>query len=563
MANFIETEMLPICKYLARSKVLKVPEFQRSYAWTEDEVSQLWDDVIEAIQNHRSEYFIGPIVIKNDGGVLEVIDGQQRLTTTLIIISIIRRILRFSGDDQRADWFRNEYFGKQDVVTLNTNEKFFMNEENNKIFRDCVVADATKENITHLQSTFQKKNSNYLLLQSILTLWDLLEGYMDDKKDNLLELHNYLLEQVKVLVLEVLDEADAYVIFETLNDRGRTLDTMDLLKNHLFAKAKSYLEEVKSRWSSVKENLLEIDPKNRFLTHFWTSQYGRTSKTGLFRAIRDQIDSAKAALDFSNFLAESSRIYAALYNPDSAYWDGYPHEVRKHVLGLRVLDSQQSLPILLAASGKFEGKEFAKLAKIMVVMAVRYNLIFEGRTGVASNYYSEVPKKIMSGEFRKASHVFNHLKHIYPSDKEFRSSFMEKTISDSKKARYLLIELENYVSEEEKVVNSDPEKVNLEHVMPKNSNEFWTENITGISSGERSDYVNRLGNMALVSKDKNKRVGSKGFQDKVEMLFSKQTEFRLTVEIASYEVWNRESIVQRQGRLADLALEVWRVEMAK
>lgn len=110
--------MLPISKYLATSKIVKVPEFQRSYAWTEDEVSQLWDDVVEAIDNQKGEYFIGPIVVKDSGEFLELIDGQQRLTTSLILISIIRRMFRFAGDNDRADWFRNKFFGEQDVMTL-------------------------------------------------------------------------------------------------------------------------------------------------------------------------------------------------------------------------------------------------------------------------------------------------------------------------------------------------------------------------------------------------------------------------------------------------------------
>ena len=551
--------MLPISKYLATSKIVKVPEFQRSYAWTEDEVSQLWDDVVEAIENKRGEYFIGPIVVKNSGDFLELIDGQQRLTTSLILISIIRRMFRFSGDNERADWFRNKFFGEQDVMTLKTSEKFFMNEENNDIFRTFVIADATKDQIKERQRNYLKKNSNYLLLQSILSLWDLVENHIASDEDKLLELHSYLFEKVKILVLSVQDEADAYVIFETLNDRGRSLDTMDLLKNHLFSKSKSYINEVKEKWSLVKENLLEIDPKNRFLSHFWSSYYGRSSRTGLFRIIRDQISSAQEAVSFSNKLATSSRIYSALQNPSSSYWDSHEQETRKHILTLRLLDSQQSLPILMAASDKFEVNEFRKLSHVLVVMAVRYNLICEGRTGVSSNYYSEIPKKIRSGEYSKSAHVFRHLKPIYPSDGEFRSSFITKTLSDTKRARYLLIEIENRLSGEEKVVNSDPEKVNLEHVMPKNGNQFWTYEITNIDNESKSYYVNRLGNMALVSKDKNKRVGSKSFDEKKEQLFSLQTEFKLTQFILNADIWDKEAIDTRQELLADEAVKTWAI----
>jgi hypothetical protein len=562
MANFIETEMLAISKYLATSKILKVPEFQRSYAWTEDEVSQLWDDVVEAIDNKKKEYFIGPIVVKNNEKTLEVIDGQQRLTTSLILISIIRRVYRFSGDNERADWFRNEFFGKQDVLTLQTSEKFFMNEDNNDTFRNYVIADATKENIKEAQKKYLKKNSNYLLLQSILLLWELVEQHIGQQPEKLLELHSYLYEKVKILVMTVQDEADAYVIFETLNDRGRTLDTMDLLKNHLFSKAKNYLPEVKEKWGSVKEKLYEIDPKNRFLSHFWSSRHGRTSKTGLFRTIRDQIDTSTNAVSFANQLSESARIYSALQNPDSTYWDTHETKTKKHILTLRVLDSQQSLPVLMAAAGKFSEAEFRKLAWVMVVMAVRYNLICEGRTGVSSNYYSDIPRKINSGDYSKSAHVFNHLKSIYPSDPEFRKSFIVKSLSDTKRARYLLIEIENHCSNEEKIVNSDPEKVNLEHIMPKQSNQHWNEEYTGITNDSRSYYVNSLGNMALVSKDRNKKVGSKKFLDKKIELFSKQKEFYFTHSISNVEIWNKESIELRQRELADEAVKVWKIEMA-
>ena len=561
MANFIETEMLPISKYLATSKIVKVPEFQRSYAWTEDEVSQLWDDVVEAIENQRGEYFIGPIVVKNAESFLELIDGQQRLTTSLILVSIIRRLFRFAGDNERADWFRNKFFGEQDVMTLKTSEKFFMNEENNDIFRNFVIADATKDQIVEKQKQYLKKNSNFLLLQSIITLWDLVEKYISGNNDKLLELHNYLFEQVKILVLSVQDEADAYVIFETLNDRGRSLDTMDLLKNHLFSKSKTYLPEVKEKWSLVKENLLEIDPKNRFISHFWSSYYGRSSKTGLFRTIRDQISSASEAVDFSNKLADSSRVYSALQNPSSSFWDNHEQSTRKYILTLRLLDSQQSLPVLMAAEGVFNKTEFRKLAHVLVVMAVRYNLICEGRTGVSANYYAEIPKKIKNGEYSKSAHVFRHLKPIYPSNDEFKESFLTKTLTDTKRARYLLIEIENNISGEEKVVNSDPEKVNLEHVMPKNGNQHWISEITGIDEESRKYYVNRLGNMALVSKEKNKRVGSKSFDEKKEKLFSKQEEFTLTNMISDFEVWNKDSIDSRQMTLAESAIKTWAVEI--
>ena len=559
MANFIETDMVPIGKFLANSKLLKVPFFQRSYAWGADQVSQIWEDIVEAMQSDKQEYFLGPIVVKTNEDSLEIIDGQQRLTTCLIILSIIRRLFRFAGDDNRADLFRDEFFGKKNVETLALSEKFCMNDENNETFRKFIVADAQEIDIQNEQKKFLKKNSNYLLLQAILILWESIRQYCGEDNTRLFKPYKYLNGGVKVLSLEIKDEADAYIVFETLNDRGTPLDTMDLLKNHLFSRSNNHLEEVKSKWVTVRDNLREVDPKNSFLSHYWLSHHGRTTpRTDLFRDIRQQIATPIDATDFAIKLSDSSRIYAALQNPGNVFWATHKPKTTDYISALRILDSQQSLPVLLAAAEKFTEIEFMKLAKVLVNHAVRYNLICEGRTGVSSNYYAEIPKKIRSDEYSKASHINKHLRPIYRSDSEFVAAFTNKSLSNTKRARYLLMEIENYLSGSAKTVSSDTDVVNIEHVMPKQENQNWNENVTGIPPGERSNYVNYLGNMALVLNNENRKNGSKSFQDKKRLCFSKHNTFQHTSSIANVAVWDKEAILNRSKALAKDAVKIWK-----
>jgi len=561
MANFIDTEMLPVGRYLVNSKAIRVPEYQRSYAWTEDEVSQLWYDLIDSMDNKRPEYFIGPIVVKRaSGGEVELIDGQQRLTTILIMVSVLRSLFRTNGDSERADLLSTKFFGEKDILTLQASEKFFMNEENGLIFRDFISKEIGLPVIKGELGRHRNKNSNYLLIRSYLTIVELLDDFTSQKfdRDKILSVFTYMTENVKVLVLSVNDEADAYTIFETLNDRGRSLDTLDLLKNHLFAKAKSHLPEVKQKWAALKENLLDADPKNRFLHHFWSSLHGRTSTAGLFRAIRDELNGAREAVEFSNNLASASRVYAALQNSASPYWDEHHAETRKNIGVLRLLDAQQALPILLAAENKFNPEEFRKLTRLLVVMAVRYNFIGEERTGVAANYYSDIPNPIRQGNLTKAAHVFNNLKPIYPSDISFKDAFKNKSISDSRRARYILAEIENKLSSNEKIVNSDPDEVNLEHILPKNINQYWRPDDTNVTQDEHRHFVNRIGNLALTPKDKNKKLGSKSFDEKKSELFGQCELFETTKEICEYKIWDREAIESRQARLADYAVTTWR-----
>lgn len=558
MATFIDTAMLPAGKYLADSKAIRVPENQRSYAWTDDEVTQLWDDLLDSIDNSRPEYFIGPIVAKKlKNSELEIIDGQQRLTTILIMVSAIRSVFRANGDSQRADLFSKKFFGEKDIITLETTQKFYMNDENGAAFRDFVSKEIDLDIIKKEQAQYTKKNSNWILLQSVITIRGLISTHQgaNFETEKLLNLYKYLTENLMILVLSVEDEADAYTIFETLNDRGRSLDTFDLLKNHLFSKAKSHLPEVKLKWSVLRENLLEVDPKNRFLYHFWLSLHGRASKTGLFRSIRDHVSNANDAVSFSNQLATASRLYAALHTPSSPAWDEYKPETRKNIETLELLDVQQALPIMLGAHEKFSAEEFTKLTWLLVVMAVRYNFIGEERTGVAANYYAEIAKRIRSGEFGKASHVQKYLKPIYPSDPSFEAAFSIKSIVDSRRARYILAEIENaHSGDKEKIVNSNSQEVDLEHIHPKNPNQHWNAQATQIAAADQKEYVNRIGNLAIVTKAKNKGGGTKAFDVKKTEIFAGST-FETTKMICSYDTWTKSTIEQRQAVLAKMALK--------
>jgi len=135
MSTYINSDMVPIGQFLSNATALKVPTFQRNYAWTDEEVRQLWIDITEAPDMDQAEYFLGPMVLKQNADHLEIIDGQQRIATVYVILSVVRRILRENGDNERADWFNNTYFGKQDVATLERQPKFYMNEINNPFFQ--------------------------------------------------------------------------------------------------------------------------------------------------------------------------------------------------------------------------------------------------------------------------------------------------------------------------------------------------------------------------------------------------------------------------------------------
>lgn len=566
MSTYIDSNMREIGKFLSNVSFLKIPTNQRSYAWTDEEVQQLWLDITEALDSGRREYFLGPMVLKQNPDSLEVIDGQQRIATAYIILSVIRRALRREGDNLRADWFNNEYFGKMDIATLEIQPKFHMNEINDPFFQRYVVADSDETKIKSKMKGLLKKDSNLLLLQAITMIWDLLQerqkeiGGKEFDRDILLDIQNYLEKNVSVLFLTVTDEANAFIIFETLNDRGIGLNIMDLLKNQVVSKAQGYLDQVKSLWTNIRDNLSDIDPRERFLFHYWTSLHGRAPKSQLYHLMRDEIRSPQSALTFVKDLSESSKIYSALSIPGHPYWNSYDQRTRDNLNTLNLLDAQQALPILLAAARKFPEEEFRKLTEILVVMAIRYNLIGELRTGVLSNYYVEIPQKIQDGKIKKGAKVFRQLKPIYPSDKEFEEAFEKKALKNSQKARYLLAEIENYEHMGTYQVVDDPKKVNLEHILPKNPSQVWKNTIESLGE-DLDEYTYRLGNLALVSTAVNKELAAKDFEEKKRVLFSEEKSLKYTRLVAEYSTWLKDDIEDRQRKLAQQAPKVWRIDI--
>jgi uncharacterized protein with ParB-like and HNH nuclease domain len=567
MTAYIDSETIPIGEFLSNADSLRVPTFQRNFAWTEEEVKQLWFDITEAMDNGDNDYFLGPMVIKNSINHSEFIDGQQRIATIYIILSVIRRILSSNGDNDRAVWFNNEYFGKKDIYTLEIQPKFQMNEVNDPFFQKFIVGDGDEDDIRADLKNFLKKDTNYLLLHAIITMLSLLrsrqKSFSGKEFDlqSLLAIERYLRKHVYVLLLTVSDEAEAYVIFETLNDRGRSLTTMDLLKNHIFEKAGSQLDIVKDQWGILRENLVDIDPSERFLYHYWSSLHGRTSKSQLFRIMRKNITTPRSAVTFSRELSQAAKFYSAFVNPGHIYWADYDQRTRDNLDILRLLDAQQSLPILLAAVEKFSENEFSKLTDFLVVMAVRYNLIGELRTGVLANYYVEIPKKIRSGELHKCSKVVRELRLIYPEDSDFKQAFSNKVLKDSQKARYILSEIEKQAVGGSFQLIDDPKKINIEHIFPQNPSQDWKDTINSIGADFLQEYTYRIGNLALVTTTSNRGLGSKSFEKKKEQMYSKETEIKFTYHLKDFSTWLKDDIQKRQSLLADEAVKTWRVDI--
>lgn len=537
-------------------RLLAVPIYQRSYAWSRQQTGDFWDDLRAARAQGSDGYFLGTIVLTSQGLPPRdtIIDGQQRLATTAILLAAIRDEFLQRFDEIRGKSVESDYLAKTDLRTAQTVSRIQLNSDDSHFFELRIIC--------RDEMPAPSRPSHELILATYEFFRTQITKVADDAGPDwfkrLSEWVEFLKTSVQVIVLEVPTEADAFLIFETLNDRGADLTIADLLKNYLFGHAGSRLDVVRDGWMRVL-GALEIPAETSlfttFLRHYWSSMHGAVRERDLYKSIKDHVVNETQVLEFIAQLEAAAAIYSALLSSSSDYWDPLGGSSRENVETLLRLDLEQNRPLLLAALQHFPNTEGRSLLKRLVAWSVRGLIVGGIGGGTTEKAYCQAAVGIRRGTIKTAEEVFASLAEITPTDSEFENAFRIARVPKGPLARYYLRALERAAvgePEPEFVPNANEEEVNLEHVLPKNAkaNE-WPE----FSTDERRDVLHRIGNLALLQKGPNGRIGNKPFATKKLVLAGSR--FTLTSDVALQSDWTPTTIDERQKKLAALATKVW------
>lgn len=546
---------------LAQNRLV-VPLNQREYSWEEDHVTELFQDLTGALAK-KGGYFLGTIVLTKSGGEKpEVSDGQQRLATTSIFLAAIRDYFRAQDDQRRADAIASKYLYTTDIDTTETVPNLSLNVDDREFFRKAIISEPNTED----RQVTPTKQSHKRLAAAFANAKAYIEKYLSPHNKNshaerLIELLKFIENSAQVIALKVPDHMNAFVMFETLNDRGLKASQADLLKNHLLSMCGDRIQEGQQKWAamvSVLEALALDDITVTYLHHILINKYGPIREREVFDKIKSSVNSQVGALGFLQELAEGAGHYAALFNPDHKAWTEYGTRTRKNLSTInRDLRVSQIRPLMFAVKRMFNIKEAQLAFRQFVSWSVRF-LIVGGRGGLLDRNYSVAAHKISTGQIMTAKALTKELEDILPSDAVFRAAFSEAKISLNYLARYVLraLELRKSGAQEPEFVPSDDEaQVNLEHVLPENPGTFWPN----VDAQTAEAWFRRIGNFCLLQATKNNSIGNTTFAAKKPVLAS--SNYATTKEIASESSWGPKEILDRQKRLADLAVETWPISV--
>lgn len=370
---------------------------------------------------------------------------------------------------------------------------------------------------------------------------------------------SFIEHQALVVLLRVPNDANAYKMFETLNDRGLRTSQADLIKNYLFGRSGDRMQEVQNRWSYMRGTLESLEEENitvEFLRHALIAMRGYTRESEVYDTVQDRVKGDQAAVTFASTLEVLANAYVATFNPEHEKWNGYPDASRRAIEVFNLLNIRPMRALLLAVAAKFPPNESAQTFQFLVSLGVRLLIASSTRSGSVELPLAGAANEIFAEKIVTTSDLKTRLTDITPTDDEFKAAFEVAKVSKAQLARYYLRSLEMAAKEEAEpwfMPTQDRSIINLEHVLPKKSEGNWpqfTDDVAGM-------YVNRLGNQVLMRASDNSDLRSATFSEKRDVYT--QSPYLLTSQIAELDDWSPEAVSTRQDTLAVFALHAWPV----
>lgn len=528
--------------HILADRLLSVPAFQRSYAWEKSHVEAFLSDIRKA-REQGVEYFLGTVVFANNPGGTrqQIVDGQQRLATTAVLLIAIRDALRDYKRDAASQKIDETFIRGYDLATEQHVERLRMNADDEPDYERLLARTPFEESSSALFVAYEACREHILQIAPSA----------DDYRA-LIDIATQLAESVQVLVAVASDLPEAYVIFETLNDRGADLTKADLLKNYLFSQAGEKFDVIQRQWIAVTSRFEKADDLVRFIRYEHMSRRGHVTTRALYRALQEDIgEGALGAQAYMASLEAALPVYEALRDPEAPLWRSVDVDTRDAVLGFRRFGFESSIPLLLAVFRGWKQRDAARLYLKVVGWSLR--ALFAGKLGggSAEQAFSQAAIAVAENRATTQADVRNQLAGITVEDSEFKSLFASGGSITVTRARYLLGQLERAARiRGQESVEGLPDwasrTITIEHIFPR-----------ALAKGddEATAFVETLANMALLERSINREVDDLPFEAKHPAY--EPSGFLLTSALAQFQSWDASSVQQRAQYLSELATIAW------
>jgi uncharacterized protein with ParB-like and HNH nuclease domain len=564
-----------------QNRIFEIPSYQRSYSWNKHNIEQFISD----IKDCKDDFYLGHFLfegLKNSDSLLYVIDGQQRLTTCIIFLSVLKYELtkrQLSGAAITKDLSDIEHYYLRD--TRKQTQKFKTVTSDNNFFLYEIID--FKENHPQEANTVSKRNirkAKELFLSEIIR----------QKTDVLLKWVN-LIENAVITEHTVFNKIKAAQIFAFQNDRGKRLTNLEILKSNLMLfillsdqnqnKISQDIECIENDFALIYSEIVRIKlDEDEVLNYYWRAISGKGFYSiDVIAGVKDIVKTQKNISEWiKTFVSGLSQAFQTIEKLESGS-DFY-------IKNLNYLNNLSlSYPFLIKAYYlNSDNKRISSLARLLENLTFRY-LIRGGRAEIESRLNQHLI------DFNNSQNIDELVLHVksninsngwwyYWSDEVLEELLNSGYFYQNRVDNYLLWRFELHISDKN---HSIPHNItyndlitneSIEHIAPQTPTDDMPlangygiyeddgnpEN--GIKSGE---WLNCLGNLMLISQSHNSSIGNKPFKDKLESygkdnLLNQQKKIKDFVQNIETPIWDKNCIEKRLLVIVNSAKEIWNID---
>jgi len=524
-----------------------IPVFQRNYRWETPQWAKLWDSLIE-IQNpdKRGNHFMGFLVFvpglpqPGQHTTFHLIDGQQRLTTSSILLVAIRNVARQMGQADLADEI-HQYYLVHPLKKGDHHYRLLPKERDHDSYLSLVKGDGPATGrIADALAYFEEQ----------------LSSFVADAPERLRLVFDTACQRFEFMCA-TLEAENAYNIFKSLNSTGVPLGASDLIRNFVFMHVAPDDQDEFDRifWGPLEDRFAQADGTldeerfSRFFRDYLMSGGRYVSPKDTFTSFESRYEATGFSPKLlAGALTTSVRYYAFISGQEA----DESEQVTRALAGLNVLESSTTYPLLLAlfdkrATGAIDSTQLARCTEMLRGFILRRFVCGESSRGYGQMFVRALVKD--EGDPVKTMEAYL-LDRGWPDDHTFETSFVEFPLYQRGYTREVLETLERARGHKEP---ADLQAAQVEHVMPQTLNPAWVEALGGDAEQTHTDWLHRPGNLTLSAY--NQELWNHPFKVKRERYA--QSNIVITRELADCERWTDVEIRERGRRLAQEATRIW------
>lgn len=542
-----------------QNSLYEIPKYQRPYKWVNEQVEQLWNDLYESFQNDENSYFLGSIVTAiNKNNKLDVIDGQQRLTTLFILFCVIKDLypnINQNSENQNSitkDDIENFIFFKKRFKRLTLLTDIQHRNDFEKLIVEGKINDLKKPNKSQINND---EEPQYKFINTALIFKEKLEQLSLNTIENFI---NFICNNVYMIRINCQNTSFAIKLFQIINDRGMDLSNSDLIKSYLIEKIEQEyqeeqvilqdkVEEFITHWREIENIISDTDlSMNDLFILYEYYLIARNPRKGLYDELKNVLknkDSIETIVEVKNI----AKKYDYLFNSNDIILNSFWY--------LRWSFYWKAIVLTLLLTKNYSKEEQDKF--LFYFRRFYYLYWIAGYTLSKIKQISFNLIKYLK-ENKDLDYILNVMENKLKNDnviEKAKENILDNIVDNEAWIKPLLILVEYHYTEKDEYnfieLNNN---LHLEHILPKEYKQIkgWEH----ISDKIAEEYLCSIANLTLLSGKKNIEASNNDFETKLKVYQGKGkydnkdekiTSFYITQKIVhDFKHWNEKSLKKRK-----------------